>query len=85
MDEIAAKKLVRETLEAPFDKDRFVYLVKNILNRVEEDDPFDLRGRYIYDDFADSIKRFERVGKYSDPNDPDKRIDILIVHYSPTM
>ena len=79
MDEIAAQKLVQKTLEAPFDKDRFVYLVKNILNRVE-DAPFTYQGKYIFADFADSIKLCERVGKYRDPNDSDKHIDILIVH-----
>lgn len=79
MDEIAAQKLVRETLEAPFDKDRFVYLVKNILNHVD-DAPFTYQGKYIFDGFADGIKLLERVGKYSDPTDSDKRIDILIVH-----
>lgn len=79
MDEIAAQKLIRETLEAPFDKDRFVYLVKNILNHVD-DAPFTYQGKYIFDGFADAIKLLERVGKYSDPSDSDKRIDILIVH-----
>ncbi len=79
MDEIAAQKLVQKTLEAPFDKDRFVYLVKNILNRVE-DAPFTYQGKSIFAGFADSIKLCERVGKYRDPNDSDKHIDILIVH-----
>ena len=63
MEKIAAQKLVQETLENSFDKDRFVYLIKNILNHVEEA-PFTYQGNYIFDDFADSIRSAERIGKY---------------------
>ena len=77
MDEIVAQKLVQETLEARFDKDRFVYLVKNIFNCIE-DAPFIYQGKDIFDEFADSIKLCERVGRYRDSS--DKHIDILIVH-----
>lgn len=77
MDKSAAQKLVRETLQSSFNKEHFVYLVKNILNRIEEA-PFIYRGNLIFDDFADSIRCFERVGKYQDPD--RKLIDILIVY-----
>ncbi len=77
MEKTAAQKLVQETLENSFAKDRFVYLVKNILNYVEEA-PFTYRGNYIFDDFADSIRSVERVGKYQDSD--EKLIDILIIH-----
>ena len=77
MEKIAAQKLVQETLENSFDKDCFVYLIKNILNHVEEA-PFTYRGNYIWDDFADSIRSAERIGKYQDSE--EKLIDILIIN-----
>ena len=79
MEEIVAKKLVSETLEAPFHRDHFVYLVRNILKRFE-DAPFTYQGKYIPDAFQDDIRLLERIGKYSHPSEEDKRIDILIVH-----
>lgn len=77
MQKQAAQKLVQETLQGSFDKERFVYLVKNILNHLEEA-PFTYKGNLIFDDFADSISLVERVGKYQGPD--EKLIDVLIVH-----
>lgn len=77
MEKIAAQKLVQETLEDSFDKDRFVYLVRNILNHIEEA-PFTYQGNYIFDDFADSIRSAERIGKYQDSD--ERLIDILIIN-----
>lgn len=77
MQKSAAQKLVQETLQGSFDKEHFVYLVKNILNHVEEA-PFTYKGNLIFDDFADSIRLVERVGRYQGPD--EKLIDILIVH-----
>ena len=76
MDEEAAKSLVKETLEKTFDKERYTYLVRNILNRFEEK-AFDHRGSLIYSDFADSIHRFQRIGEYENAG---KKINILIVY-----
>lgn len=75
MDKISAKQLVKETLADSFNKERFVHLVKNILNEFEEK-TFIYRGNTIPKAFQDSIKILERIGKYK--ND-DKKIDILIV------
>lgn len=77
MDKTAAQKLVQETLQGSFDKERFVYLVKNILKHFEEA-PFTYKGNFIFDDFADSIRLVERAGKYQSPD--EKLVDILIVH-----
>ncbi len=77
MDEDAAKNLIREVLESSFNKEKFIYLIKNIFNHIENA-PFVYKGNLIFDDFADSIKTLERIGKYKDPE--DKLIDILIVH-----
>ena len=77
MDKATAQKLVRETLQSSFNKEGFVYLIKNILKHIE-DAPFTYKGNLIFDDFADSIRLVERVGKYKGPD--EKLVDILIIH-----
>ncbi len=77
MDKAAAQKLVQETLQSSFNKERFVSLIKNMLNRIEEA-PFTYKGQYIFDDFRDSIKLVERIGKYKGPD--EKLMDILVIH-----
>ena len=77
MDKLTAEKLVQKTLVSPFNKEHFVYLVKNILNYVH-DAPFSYKGNLIFDDFADSVRLVQRIGKYVDPD--GKKVDILIVH-----
>lgn len=77
MQKDAAKKRVQETLQGSFNKERFVYLIKNILNHVEEA-PFTYKGNFIFDDFSDSIRTVERIGKYKGPD--EKLLDILVVH-----
>lgn len=77
MDKRSAQKLVQDTLEKSFNEENFTYLVKNLLNNVEEKS-FTCKGKYIFDDFKDSISVVKRVGKYEDRD--DKLLDILIVH-----
>ncbi|MHB9053605.1 MAG: Eco57I restriction-modification methylase domain-containing protein [Thermoleophilia bacterium] len=77
MDRTSGQKLLFDSLNGAFDRDRFVYLIKNILNHVEEA-PFTYKGNYIFSDFADSIKSVERLGKYKDPE--GRLIDILVVN-----
>ncbi len=77
MNKTSAKHLVKQTLEHSFDKGRFAYLVKNILNHVDEDS-FTYQGNLIFDDFDDSIAKVERTSKYTDPQ--DRLLDILVVH-----
>lgn len=73
----AARKLIKETFEKPFDKQQFSTFIKNLLNHVEEA-PFTYRGNYIYDDFKDKVESLERIGKYNDQE--GSKADILIVH-----
>ena len=80
MDKLAAQKLVQETLQGSFDKGRFVYLLKNILNRFDESKAFHARG-YVKEKFKTTtpiIKTYERIGTYSDPK--EKKTDLLIVY-----
>jgi len=78
MDKESAKKLIRNTFQNSFDKNDFIYFIKNLLNQYDESKVFHLQGCYISDSFKDYIKSYERIGTYTDPE--GKKIDILIVH-----
>ena len=75
MDKKQAQTLIKETFGSPFDKNRFVGFVKNLLNDVEEA-TFIYKGNYIPDAYEQYIVSYERIGKYKNG---DNRIDILIV------
>jgi hypothetical protein len=75
LDRNQAVRLIRETLESPFDRDRFAIFACNLLSHVT-DAPFLYRGNYIRDAFADYISTLERIGKYEDPT--GKKMDILV-------
>ncbi|MBU1782853.1 class I SAM-dependent DNA methyltransferase, partial [bacterium] len=75
MDKKQAQALIKETFESPFDKNKFVGFVKNLLNEVEEA-TFIYKGNYIPDAYEQYINTLERIGKY---NDGEHKIDILIV------
>ena len=75
MTKQTAKKLVKDTFEKPFQKERFVNLMINFLNF--ERKPFTYKGNTISKAFQDFIKTCERIGQYKDQD--EKIIDILIV------
>ncbi|HPA27471.1 MAG TPA: Eco57I restriction-modification methylase domain-containing protein [Acidobacteriota bacterium] len=75
MNHDQAKSLIKETFENPFDKNRFTYFGKNLLNKIEES-PFTYPTQYIKESFKPYINSMERIGKYSDGS---ADIDILIV------
>ncbi|PIZ74519.1 hypothetical protein COY07_00510 [Candidatus Peregrinibacteria bacterium CG_4_10_14_0_2_um_filter_43_11] len=70
-----AQTIVRDTLQNDFEKGRFIYFIKNLLNTIDES-PFVYRGNLIPDAYEKYISSFERIGKY---NDGENKIDILIV------
>ncbi|SHK36233.1 Eco57I restriction-modification methylase domain-containing protein [Thermocrinis minervae] len=81
MDKEQAKKIVRETFEKPFDRDRYVRFLKNLLKSFE-DKPFVYQGNYIPDPFKQYIKSLERIGKYVNydkEQEKEEKIDLLIV------
>jgi len=71
-----ARKIVKETFENPFNKDRFRYFAKNLLNHIDES-AFVYRGNTIPHNYGSHIKTLERIGKYIDPE--GNKIDVLIV------
>jgi len=78
MDKESAKKLIKNTFQNSFDKEKFIYFIKNLLNQYDESKAFHLHGCYIPKNFENCIKIYERVGTYVDPE--GKKIDLLIVY-----
>ncbi|MDO8513573.1 MAG: N-6 DNA methylase [bacterium] len=73
-------KIIKDTLQSGFDKERFNFFIKNLLNAIDESKAFHARGhvREQFKQTAGIIKTYERIGTYSDPE--EKKIDILIVY-----
>jgi hypothetical protein len=76
LDKRAAISLIQDTLENPFDKSKFAYLVSNMLDHIEAA-PFIYRGNFIPDAYKPYISTLERIGKYKDRE--GNKIDLLIV------
>jgi type I restriction-modification system DNA methylase subunit len=74
MDKEQARNLIKDTFENPFDKERFVGFVKNLLNTIE-DASFSYKGNLIPDAYEQYISSLERIGKYTDGK---HKIDILL-------
>lgn len=81
MEREAAKRLIRQTLEQPFNRDQFLVFIKNLLNHIEVA-PFTYRGNYIFADFQDYVDTLERIGKYEDSD--GNKLDVLVVHLKKT-
>ncbi len=75
IDKQQAQKLIQDTFENPFSKDRFTRFIKELLNHVEEAH-FIYQGQYIPDAYKPYINILERIGKYSDGKN---KIDILVI------
>jgi hypothetical protein len=76
MNQEQAQRIIRETFETPFNKDRFTSFIRNLLNHIE-DAPFTYQGNYIPEAYRQYIKTLERIGKYSDG---ENTLDILIIN-----
>lgn len=77
MDKNACYKIVRETFQNPFDKERFLYFIKNLLNKIDESKAFHARG-YVPEIYKTYVKTYERLGTYSDPK--GNKIDVVVVY-----
>jgi type I restriction-modification system DNA methylase subunit len=73
-----ANSLVRQTFAQAFDKARFQQFTLNLLNDLDGTKAFARNSQYIKDAFKDHVRRFERLGTYTSPN--DETVDVLIVH-----
>jgi len=78
MDKNTAQQLIKETFQNPFDKERFIYFIQNLLNlehkQIESKHPYS--GKYIPDAYKGYISTLERIAKYTDS---ENEIDILVV------
>jgi len=74
-----AKKIIKDTFENSFNKQKFSYFIKNLLKDGFEtkDKDFSRFGVNIKTAFRDQIKKFERIGKFTDNN--GNIIDVLTV------
>ncbi|MFH1656445.1 MAG: TaqI-like C-terminal specificity domain-containing protein [Candidatus Nealsonbacteria bacterium] len=77
-NENSAINIIKKTFQGSFDKDSFIYFIKNLLNHIDESS-FIYKGNLIPDAYKSYIQSLERIGKYEDIKD-DKSIDILVVH-----
>jgi tRNA1(Val) A37 N6-methylase TrmN6 len=77
MDRESAKKLIASTFQNPFNKEKFIYFIKNLLNQYDESKTF-FPSDYNSSDPNNCINTYECIGSYIDPE--GKEIDILIVN-----
>ena len=77
MDKAASHKIVRETFEGVFDKDRFIYFCKNLLNTFDTSHASSA-AIPIPSAYKDFISRYERIGTYTDPT--NHQLDLLVVY-----
>lgn len=72
-----ARRLVKETFENPFDRDKFVKLILELLNEIDETNARANFGDRIPEAFQEFITRIERVGKYTN----DKHQIMIFIVY----
>lgn len=80
MNKETCYKIIKDTLQDSFDRDRFVIFTKNLLNSIDETKAFHAHG-YVKEKFkqtAEIVKTYERIGTYTDPE--GKKIDVLVVY-----
>ena len=77
MDKESAKKLIKNTFQNSFDKEKFIFFIKNLFNQYDKSKAFSARD-YNSSDPNNCINTYECVGSYTDPE--GEKIDILIVN-----
>jgi hypothetical protein len=80
MNKQQAINLIRTTFESAFAEDQYLRFLRELFNgQIDESDSrkFDYYGQYIPDSFKDSVRRYKRLGTYTDPDGQD--IDLLVV------
>lgn len=80
MDKQQATTLISSTFENAFDEGQYLRFLRELFNgQMDESDDrrFDLYGQYIPDSFKDSVRRYKRLGTYTDPDGHE--IDLLVV------
>lgn len=78
MNRNQARTLVRDTFIHAFDKARFRNFAINLLNNFDEAKAQTWNSTYIKDAFKPHIKKYERLGTYTSPE--NEKCDVLVVH-----
>ena len=78
MNREQARTLVCETFTQSFDKGRFHFFVKNVLNHLDETKAGQWNTTYIKDAFKGHVQRYERLGTFI--TSENEKLDALIVH-----
>lgn len=79
MDRNSARTIIESTLTQSFDESRFLNLSVNLLEGINRDKAFSwVSGNYIRDAFKAHVRKYRRLGTYTDPD--GRKLDLLIVH-----
>ena len=78
MNRDQAYALIRQTFTQSFDKVRFQNFTVNLLKQIDEAKAFSFHGQYIPDAYKEHVRRYERLGTYTDP--AGEKLDVLIVN-----
>jgi len=73
-----AKKLITETFQHGFNEMRFRLFAINLFPDLDESKAFSLHGQFIPDAYKEHVRRYKRLGTYTDPERAS--LDVLIVH-----
>ena len=77
MNKQQAIDLVKETFESPFDRKRYVWFLRNLLNTFDEAEVRSNQGSRIPESFRNYVEKVERIGKYTTEG---KEIMLFVVH-----
>ncbi|MGA1409192.1 MAG: class I SAM-dependent DNA methyltransferase, partial [Prochlorotrichaceae cyanobacterium] len=82
MEKSIATRLLKDTLQSPFDETQFRQFTRNLVNDLNEDKAFTAQGNYIKDAYKQQVRQYKRIGQYVDPD--ENTIDILVVRLHQT-
>lgn len=80
MDKQQATTLITSTFEHAFNESQYIRFLRELFNgQIDESDDrkFDFYGQYIPDSFKESVRRYKRLGTYTDPDGHE--VDLLVV------
>jgi hypothetical protein len=77
MQKQEAITIIENTFSGAFNEANFTLFVKNFLNDLDSTKYNEFHGSYIKDAFRNHIRKYKRIGKYTDPN--GDAMDVLIV------
>lgn len=78
MDKQTATKIIVDTFNYPFNDGRFRHFTRNLLNDIDESKVFERKGQIVPESYRNHIKKYKRIGKYTDPD--NNELDVLIIH-----